>query len=401
MENSTVYDNYDISFFGEFVDKNLEKEFCNYEMRRYSTIIGPIVLIFGVIYMLFLISDYYAIENHFSFMIIFAIRTLFLIVSIVVYLVVKKINYYANLAYLITAYEILAITAFLVILNQYESLTFLTFFSIMAMTLAVFVMPNKLPNVQIISAFLSLSFFIFPAKNISGMENSVLLKVVAYNLILIIYCNIGAYLANSYKRKQFADSRELLRLSITDSLTGIYNRAKFDKELNQWIAYCNMNENRLSLAILDIDDFKRINDNYGHLIGDTVIQNISLTIKNAIRNTDILARWGGEEFVILFPKTDINHAMEITERIRICIQTNAYYKEENITCSFGLVVLGKNENAETFIKRADKLLYDAKDCGKNIVVCEFERMKEQSETNKYEGIKFRSGINEYVEEDAY
>ncbi|MGE4284588.1 MAG: GGDEF domain-containing protein [Clostridia bacterium] len=372
-----------ISFFGEFVDKGFEREFFNYDMRRYAKVIGPVILIFGVIYMMFFIADYFTIENSFSFMIILIIRALFLVVSVIVYLAVKKTNNYTNLVYLITAYEILAIIGFLVIIDHYESLTLLSFFSIIVMTLAVYIIPNKLTYAQIISAVLSLSFFIFHAKHIEGMETSVFFKMVAYNLIIIIYCNTGAYLTNFYKRKQFVDSRELLRVSITDPLTGIYNRTKFNDELSRWIDYCNKYENPLCLGIFDIDDFKRVNDNYGHLIGDSVIQNIAATIKKAIRNTDVFARWGGEEFVIFLPNTDIHQAMEMMERMRICIQNNKYDKVENITCSFGLAALRENENAESLLQRADKLLYDAKNCGKNAIVCEAGRIGEQIKTGAY------------------
>jgi len=361
---------YEISFFGEFVDKDLERDFFDYDMRRYANVVGPVALIFGVIYMLFFISDYFAIENPFSFIIILVIRAIFLIASVVVYSAIKRINNYANLAYLITAYEILAIIGFLVIVGYYKSLTLLLFLSVMAMTLAVYITPNKFIYTQIIAAFLNLSFLIFYAKHIEGMEISMFFKIVAYNLIILIYCNIGAYLTNYYKRKQFLDSKELLRVSITDPLTGIYNRVKFNVELNQWIDYCNRYGNPHSLVMFDIDDFKRVNDGFGHLMGDHVIQNIALTIKKVIRNTDIFARWGGEEFVILLPNTDIYQAMEITNRMRICIQNNKYDKVENITCSFGLVELRQNENAESLLQRADKYLYEAKACGKNAVVCE-------------------------------
>ncbi|ABR47752.1 diguanylate cyclase [Alkaliphilus metalliredigens QYMF] len=361
---------YDISFFGEFEDQALEREFRDYDMRRYAKVIGPVVLIFGVIYMMFVIADYFVIADPFSFMIILIVRALFLVVSVVVCLSVKKINNYTYLVYMITAYEILAIVGFLLIMDQYKSLTLLSFFSVMVITLAVYITPNKLTCVQLISTFLSLSFFIFHAKHIEGMETSVFLKLVLYNLIIIIYCNIGAYMTGFYKRKQFVDSRELLRVSITDPLTGIYNRGKFNEELNRWIDYCNRYENALSFVMLDIDDFKRVNDGYGHLIGDRVIQNIVLTIKKGIRNTDIFARWGGEEFVILLPNTDTDQAMEMMERMRVCIQNTKHDKVENITCSFGLVALRKSENAESLLQRADKLLYDAKNCGKNAVICE-------------------------------
>ncbi len=189
-------------------------------------------------------------------------------------------------------------------------------------------------------------------------------------MLIISYCNIGAYITNFYKRKQFIDGKELLRVSITDSLTGIYNRAKFNEALNQWVDDCKRGENTLSLGMFDIDNFKRVNDVYGHLVGDKVIQNVVATVKNVIQSTDVFARWGGEEFVILLPNTDIHQAIEIMERMRICIQDNKYDEVENITCSFGLVTLRENENGESLLQRADKLLYDAKGCGKNIVVCE-------------------------------
>lgn len=379
---------YDISFFGEFVDKDIEREFFNNDMRRYSKVIGPVALIFGVIYMMFLIADYFAIESSRSLIIILIIRTLFLVASIVVYLTAKKIRNYTNLAYVITAYEILAIIGFLVIINYYDSFTLLVFLSVMAMILAVYITPNKLSYTTIVSAFLSLSFLIFHAKNIEGMEFSMFLKIISYNLIIIIYCNVGAYLTNYYKRKQFVDSRELLRVSITDSLTGIYNRTKFTEEINRWTDYCNRNNSPLCLVIFDIDDFKRVNDNYGHLIGDRVIQNIASTVKEEIRDTDIFARWGGEEFVILLPKTDIHQATEMMEGIRKRIQNNKYDMLENITCSFGLVALRKNEKQESLLQRADRLLYEAKDCGKNIVVYDVDKIEEQLESGIYKKSAF-------------
>lgn len=360
-------DKYDISLSGEFVDKTLEREFFCYYMKYDSKFIGPVALIFGTIYMLFAISDYFTVGNHSSFIIILVIRVLLLIVSVIIYFSLKKIKDYSNLSYLITAYEIWAIISFMIIIYQYGSIGFIAFFSVMAITLALYITPNRLINAQVISILFNLSFFVLFAKHIENIENGMILKIIAYNLIFIVLGNISAYLTNFYRRKQFADSKELLKLSITDSLTGIYNRAKFDQELNRWIDYCNRYDNPLSLALLDIDDFKRINDSYGHITGDSVLQDITSIINKAIRSTDIFARWGGEEFVILLPNTNINQAKEMTERLRICIQKNKYNKVENVTCSFGLVSLQKNEDSESLLKRVDRLLYDAKKRGKNNV----------------------------------
>lgn len=370
---------YDISFYGEFMDKALEREFLHYDIKYYSRLIGPIALIFGVIYMLFIIADYFAIEKP-SFMVILVIRVLFLMVSIIIYFGVKKINDYSSLAYLITAYEIWAIISFMVIIYKYKSIGIMSFFSVMAITFAIYITPNRLINAQIVSIFFNLSFFILFANHIANTKTDVIFKIIIYDLIFIIFGNIVAYLTNFYRRRQFADNRELLRLSITDSLTGIYNRIKFDQELNRWVDHCNRYEDPLSLVIFDIDEFKKVNDNYSHLIGDSILQNITSIIKKDIRNTDIFARWGGDEFVILLPNTNIQQAMEMTERMRSYIQKNKYTIAENVTCSFGLVMLKKNENEESLLQRADKLLYGAKEQGKNTILCETVKIGEKVKT---------------------
>lgn len=240
MENTK---NYEISFLGEFEDSILEKEFIEQDIQRYIKTIGPIALIFGSIYMMFGISDYLVMGFSISFITILIIRLAFLLASIGLFLMARKIKHYIYMIYMITAYEIFAIIGFLIIANQHESLTILSFFSVIVITLAIYIIPNKLLYSQIASILLSISFFMIYAKNIEGMDLSVLWKIFSYNVIIIIYCNISAYITGFYKRKQFIYSKELLRVSVTDPLTGIYNRGKFNEELNFWIDYYNRYKN--------------------------------------------------------------------------------------------------------------------------------------------------------------
>jgi len=368
--------NYDISFLCEFKDRNIEKEFLNYELKRNAKVIGPIIIIYGLVYFVFVVSDYFSIMNTQSFQFILTVRLIFLASSVLIYMGMKFINNCDIMIYLITAYEFVAVLAFLMIINQYETLTFLSILSVVAMNAAIFITPNKLINAQFISLFLNIAFFVFPANHIYGIDTSVLIKTILYVIMIVTYCNIGFYLNNYYKRKQYADSLELLRLSITDSLTGIFNRAKFNEELKKWTDYCSRYESDISLVFFDIDNFKRVNDNYGHMTGDKVIQDIVLSIQNKIRSTDIFARWGGEEFVILLPNTGNDQAAEMAERMRIAIEKITVSESENITCSFGIATLRENESSESFIKRGDKLLYEAKRRGKNIVVYEMEVLEE-------------------------
>jgi diguanylate cyclase (GGDEF)-like protein len=242
------------------------------------------------------------------------------------------------------------------------------------MTLAAYIIPNKIRNSMFISVVLSITYFIFPAKNIEGIDTWMFLKIIAYDINITVFCCIASYLTNFYKRKLYADSIELTRVSSTDPLTGIYNRSKFNDELNYWVEYSHRYGSPVSVLIFDIDNFKNINDEYGHLSGDKILQEIVSTVKNTIRKSDVFSRWGGDEFLILLPNTEIDQASEMAERMRSNIQKIKSGEIENITCSFGLVYLKENENAEDVLKKADKLLYDAKGSGKNTVVTELNRL---------------------------
>ena len=126
---------------------------------------------------------------------------------------------------------------------------------------------------------------------------------------------------------------------------------------------------KLSLIILDIDNFKKINDTLGHSKGDEVLVNVSSVLRSNIRVNDILCRWGGEEFAILLPSTTIDCACQVAERIRKAVSEYNFEMLWQVTCSFGVASFKKNRTSEELINNADKALYEAKNTGKNKVVC--------------------------------
>ena len=156
-------------------------------------------------------------------------------------------------------------------------------------------------------------------------------------------------------------------LAETDPLTKIYNRLKFDNIFASEIMRVQRYETPLSLIIFDIDDFKQINDTYGHNVGDNVLIELTRVVSNNIRTTDIFARWGGEEFVILTPNTDMDHAKELAERLRVAIEDSIFKEASTVTCSFGVAEFRENDTTDTLSKRADDALYEAKKSGKNRV----------------------------------
>jgi len=156
--------------------------------------------------------------------------------------------------------------------------------------------------------------------------------------------------------------------SDTDSLTGLPNRGaydkRFDEEFNRWVR----NPEPLCLAVLDIDHFKKINDKYGHSVGDKTLQIVSKTLRKSLRTTDYLARYGGEEFVCLMLNTNAKDAQVPLEKIRKAVEKIPFKVKDdrlNITISIGVTMLLASDNVHTVFDRADKALYKAKDTGRN------------------------------------
>ncbi|MCL4322155.1 MAG: diguanylate cyclase [Deltaproteobacteria bacterium] len=163
-------------------------------------------------------------------------------------------------------------------------------------------------------------------------------------------------------------------LSETDHLTGIFNRRKLEKSLGEYVKLALRYNRPLSLIMFDIDHFKAMNDSYGHQIGDNVLIELANLVKNNLRETDFFARFGGEEFIILMPETDLAYAKAKAESLRRLIEKNIFKYIYRLTCSFGVVEYGEKDNLGntqdiigSLIKRVDNALYRAKENGRNRV----------------------------------
>lgn len=165
--------------------------------------------------------------------------------------------------------------------------------------------------------------------------------------------------------------REALIASLTDPLTGSGNRLSLDNSLLREMELAKRHRSPLSILIIDVDDFKKINDDYGHKTGDVALKRIAEQLVIVNRLTDLNFRYGGEEFVVLLNKTSLSGAAVIGERIRAAIeetQFKAANKRFRVTVSIGAASLKPNDNKDRLFQRADKALYQAKKSGKNAVV---------------------------------
>ncbi|AFB20836.1 PleD family two-component system response regulator [Rickettsia canadensis] len=187
-----------------------------------------------------------------------------------------------------------------------------------------------------------------------------------------------ARIRTQLRRKQYQDNlrnylEQSVNLAAKDCLTGLFNRRYFDIHLKQMIEKANKESIKLYLLMCDIDNFKHVNDTYGHQAGDKILTIVSRILKNNLRVTDLIARFGGEEFTILLTDIDISKAIETAERVRVKIEYMDFHIEDQIeplkkTISIGVTEYKKEESIESFIARADNAMYEAKRTGKNKVV---------------------------------
>lgn len=161
-----------------------------------------------------------------------------------------------------------------------------------------------------------------------------------------------------------------LKLSITDSLTQLTNRQGFEKALNREVKFSTRHGTNISLLVIDLDNFKSINDQYGHLAGDSILSQFAEQLRIINRQTDMTFRYGGEEFTMILSHTDANGAMQVANRLREAIEKAEFTYEDKkipLTVSIGVSTLQKDDNVKTLFSKADSALYEAKFNGRNQV----------------------------------
>lgn len=170
--------------------------------------------------------------------------------------------------------------------------------------------------------------------------------------------------------------KEAEQHATTDALTGLWNRRSFEDRLTHHMTRCQQTKGNLSLVMLDIDHFKKVNDTYGHLTGDDLLRVIAKTLRDYVKGKDIVCRYGGEEFVILLPDTPLIGAVTVAENIRRHFAQMSWKQKSTgvslgkVTLSAGVSAARSGETMETFVQRADVALYQSKRMGRNRVTSE-------------------------------
>lgn len=177
--------------------------------------------------------------------------------------------------------------------------------------------------------------------------------------------SVNAFILEKTNKQIFMNERNLKNIATTDSLTGLCNRIKIKALCEMEIERVKRYGGTFSVIFVDIDFFKMINDTYGHHAGDIILQEFSKALRQSVRNIDRIGRWGGEEFIIILPETQIAQAVKVAETLQKVIAQFDFTTAKTITGSFGIAEYKQDDTPETIINRADKGLYQAKDNGRD------------------------------------
>jgi diguanylate cyclase (GGDEF)-like protein len=174
-----------------------------------------------------------------------------------------------------------------------------------------------------------------------------------------------------YGRKLIAQQQALYakiaRLAAEDSLTGLYNRRKINELIQREIERSERYKKSFSVIMMDIDNFKQVNDRHGHLAGDQLLKMLAQILLDSIRHTDEVGRWGGEEFIVLCPETNMNGASSLANKIHQRLDSSVFNDYGKQTASFGVACFKEGDTLDSIIGHADEALYAAKNAGRNRV----------------------------------
>lgn len=202
-----------------------------------------------------------------------------------------------------------------------------------------------------------------------------LLRVHLFLLVLLMLA-IVAMIIRDHHRRVLIRAEVLDQWAYTDTLTGLFNRRAIDAFLAREIAEAKRYVRPLSIILIDIDHFKKVNDTHGHLVGDKVLMKIARRLSSQMRRSNFLARWGGEEFLIVAPETRAHEAIHFAKRCQAAV-ASAPFDGISVTATFSVSELRADDSIETLLERADVHLYRGKDAGRNRVVADISQIEEQ------------------------
>ena len=314
---------------------------------------------------LFIISDLMYIQSQTGRLIAAIIRYCFAILLILSVRKLQRMRTFAAFASFVSALEAIAIVLFFSVLSLYESHEFMIqALGLVTVVLVIFIVPNRSENMLILSLCASVVFFTFFYFHSEYFLTREYIVAAAYAIITIVLCAVKTFGTDRSAQAEFLAKERLEQSSMRDFLTNAATRERLEEEARRWMNFCRRQSLPLCLVFVDVDDLKRINDHYGHTMGDLALKEIARVMQNQLRNSDTIARWGGDEFIILLPNVTLQNAVLLLDRVKSAVCQMRLDGGISVSCSFGVVQMRAESTYTQLLEEADAMMYRAKQSGK-------------------------------------
>ncbi|NLO37227.1 MAG: GGDEF domain-containing protein [Clostridiaceae bacterium] len=278
-----------------------------------------------------------------------------------------RVRTYRQYCLLATALEAAAVLLFLVVFLQYDPPHYIIqAMGMMIIIMLVMIIANRYRYKLVLSGLSLIAFLVLSAVRLGArLDLNEFLAGAFYLTVVLALCAIFSRRLDKHMYFEFQAKHQLIHLSSVDPLTGACNRTRLIEAWNHWSAWNRRYHQPLSLVLLDIDNFKQINDQLGHQEADAVLVALVRLIQGQLRDTDLLARWGGDEFVLLLPNTTPEQAVYAIKRMQRLLAFKPLIGSTTVRCSFGLAAMQAASSLDDLIRLADKRMYAAKKAGGN------------------------------------
>lgn len=353
---------------GGFRDRELERAFRARTLALSAPYLKAAIPALGVAFAFFLVLDWKILAGDPRFAQALFCRLSFLLLTIVVALLLRspkseKRREFSIIAVCVGGLADYGWTFFI----YADADPLVQSMSVMVMIAALFLLPLRLRHALLFSVLFAATGLISVFTKGSSSKATGALSFAVYFSLMVLISAIAAWRTDRARRHEFLRAEELKELARIDALTGVLNRRAGEEKLQATLDEVERYGGEASLILFDIDFFKHVNDTFGHAAGDRVLKEICAGAVRALRHSDSVSRWGGEEFIVVLPRSCLSAATALAERLRTAFSERPIEGVGTVTASFGVTEIRKGDGAEAVFSRADRALYQAKMSGRNTV----------------------------------
>ncbi len=314
---------------------------------------------------IFLICDLFFLQEQMERMIVAISRYCFSILLILLVRKLQRMKTFSSFSALITTLEAAALLLYITVLWLYESPDFMIqSMGMIMMILVFFIIPNRSVNVLVLSIIAMITYFSSSYFLIRDVLFKDFLAAIVYAILTVIICAVTTIGSDRYAQREFQAKSLLQETSTKDYLTNAATRARLEEEARRWMNFCRRQSLPLCLVFVDVDNLKSVNDRYGHATGDIALKQIAELMQTQLRNSDTIARWGGDEFVLLLPNVSLQNAVLLLDRVKSSIGKLTVDNKVTVSCSFGVVQMRPESTYQEMLAQADAMMYRSKQGGK-------------------------------------